>query len=202
MGTPERPLFILASGSPRRRDLLAQIGIIPDQIAAPDIDETPGRLELPRAHALRLAREKARAVAERMAEPALVLGADTVVSVGRRILPKASDRETARHCLTLLSGRRHIVVTALALDASAAWTDGKPCTRVVETAVTFARLTPAQTEALLDTGDWEGKAGGYALQGHASAFIRHVGGSPSGVIGLPLFETAQLLRGQKGAWLR
>jgi len=197
-----RPLFVLASASPRRLTLLAQIGLTPDRVDAADLDETPGKQELPRPYALRLAIAKARAVAARTDEPALVLGSDTVVSVGRRILPKAEDRATARRCLELLSGRRHMVTTAVALEPSVAWAEGRPATRVVESPVIFSRLSEAQIESLLDAGDWEGKAGGYALQGHAAAFIRQTGGSPSGIIGLPLFETAQLLRGQKGSWLR
>jgi septum formation protein len=195
------PLLILASASPRRLALLDQIGLKPDRVAAPEIDETPARQEIPRLYAERLAREKAAAVAVRTSEPALVLAADTVVSLGRRILPKAEDRGTAETCLRLLSGRRHRVITAVAIQPSAAWTDGRAGLRVVETAVIFSRLTEAQIQGLLDGGDWEGKAGGYALQGQAASCIRFVSGSPSAVIGLPLFETAQLLRGQKGAWL-
>ncbi|GBQ65465.1 septum formation inhibitor nucleotide-binding protein Maf [Ameyamaea chiangmaiensis NBRC 103196] len=196
------PLLVLASASPRRQALLAQIGITPDRVDPADLDETPHPRELPRPYALRLAIDKARLVAARTPEAALVIGADTVVAVGRRILPKAEDRATARRCLNLLSGRRHHVLTAVAVEPSAAWTAGRAATRVVESHVTFSRLTDYQIEALLDAGDWEGKAGGYALQGHAAAFIRQIGGSASGVIGLPLFETAQLLRGQKGAWVR
>jgi len=196
-----RPLLVLASASPRRLTLLAQIGLRPDRVDAADLDETPTPHELPRPYALRQAVAKARAVAARTPEPSLVLGADTVVSVGRRILPKAEDRETARRCLTLLSGRRHMVTTAVALEPSAAWAEGRAATRVVESAVIFSRLSDRQIDARLDAGDWDGKAGGYALQGAAAAFIRQIGGSASGVIGLPLFETAQLLRGQAGSWL-
>ncbi|MBV1836669.1 Maf family protein [Acetobacter estunensis] len=196
-----RPALVLASASPRRLALLAQIGLTPDRIDAPDLDETPAPRELPRPYAERLACAKAEIVATRTSDPALILGADTVVALGRRILPKATDRATAERCLRLLSGRRHTVITAVAVRPSAAWPDGRCGLRVVETAVAFSRLTDAQITALLDGGDWEGKAGGYALQGQAAACIRFVSGSPSAVIGLPLFETAQLLRGQKGAWL-
>ncbi|WP_408869858.1 Maf family protein [Gluconacetobacter tumulisoli] len=196
------PGLVLASASPRRRDLLAQIGLVPRHVIAADIDECPGPAELPRPYALRLARDKAAAVAAGLAEPALVLGADTVVAVGRRILPKACDRDTARRCLALLSGRRHTVLTAIALRPTAAWTDGRAAERLVESTVTFSRLTARQIDALLDAGDWDGKAGGYAIQGHAAAFIRFLSGSHSNVVGLPLFEVAQMLRGQKGDWIR
>ncbi|MDG6094418.1 Maf family protein [Acetobacter sp. AN02] len=193
----ETPLLVLASASPRRRDLLAQIGLVPDRTDQPDIDETPQPGELPRPYATRLAQEKAALVAGRTAEPALILAADTVVALGRRILPKAETRETARDCLAKLSGRRHTVITSVALCPSPAWTEGRATLRTVETAVAFSRMTDRQIDTLLDAGDWQGKAGGYALQGHAASFIRLVLGSPSAVIGLPLFETAQLLRGQK-----
>ncbi|MFT8718629.1 Maf family protein [Acetobacter sp.] len=196
-----RPDLILASASPRRLALLGQIGLKPDRIDTPDIDETPLKGELPRGYVERIARQKACVVAERTTGPALILAADTVVSVGRRILPKAEDRKTAEACLRLLSGRRHTVLTAVAIQPSADWVEGRPGFRLVETAVAFARMTEAQIQHLLDGGDWEGKAGGYALQGQAAACIRFVSGSPSAVIGLPLFETAQLLRGQKGNWL-
>ncbi|OUJ06901.1 nucleoside triphosphate pyrophosphatase [Acetobacter malorum] len=196
-----RPHFVLASASPRRLDLLRQVGLVPDRVLPADIDETPARTELPRPYVRRMAMEKANVVAASLSEPALVLGADTVVALGRRILPKAENRETARACLEQLSGRRHTVLTALSVVPSAGWPDGHRAERVVETAVTFSRMTSHQIESLLDQGDWQGKAGGYALQGHAAAFIRFVSGSASAVIGLPLFETAQLLRGQPGHWL-
>ncbi|GAB6855721.1 Maf family protein [Asaia astilbis] len=191
-----RPELVLASASPRRVDLLRQIGLVPDRIEAADLDESPRQNETPRACVARLARMKAEAIAERCSAPALVLGADTIVAVGRRILSKAEDRDTAERCLRLLSGRRHTVLTALCVTPSAAWTEGRRVERLVETDVTFSRLTDGQIAALLDQGDWQGKAGGYALQGAAASVIRYVGGSPSGVIGLPLFETAQMLRGQ------
>ncbi|AQS88685.1 septum formation inhibitor nucleotide-binding protein Maf [Neoasaia chiangmaiensis NBRC 101099] len=196
-----RPRLILASASPRRLDLLRQIGLTPDGIVAADLDESPRPNELPRPHAQRLALSKAEAVAARQSDAALVLAADTVVAVGRRILPKAEDRETARRCLELLSGRRHTVLTAVSVLPSAAWTKGRPVHRLVESVVTFSRLSTTQIDALLDHGDWQGKAGGYAVQGMAAAYIRYLGGSHSAVMGLPLFETAQMLRGQPGGWL-
>jgi septum formation protein len=181
-------MLILASASPRRLDLLRQIGVVPDRVTSPDIDETPLPDELPRALALRLARAKAAAAAS---PDGFVLAADTVVAAGRRILPKAEDEAAARACLDLLSGRRHRVFSAVVLRGP----DGKGGERVVESAVTFMRLTDAQKRAYLASGEWRGKAGGYAIQGSAAAFIRFLSGSYSGVVGLPLFETAQLLRG-------
>ncbi len=185
------PLF-LASASPRRRELLAQIGIVPDAVLTPDIDETPVRDELPRQYVTRLAQAKADAAAALAPGPGLLLAADTAVALGRRILPKALDAETARRCLLLLSGRRHTVLTAIVLLAE----DGTRTLRLVESVVAFSRLSPAQLDRLIEAGDWDGKAGGYALQGHAAAFVRFLSGSHSGVVGLPLFETAQLLRGR------
>ena len=183
------PPLILASASPRRLALLAQIGVTPDEVVPTDIDETPRRDELPRPHAERLAREKARAASR---PGCFVLAADTVVAVGRRILPKAESPEQAATCLDLLSGRRHAVMTAVVLIAP----DGGVSERLVDSVVAFARLTEAQKRAHLASGEWQGKAGGYAIQGHAAAFIRFLSGSYSGVVGLPLFETAQLLRGR------
>lgn len=188
------PRLILASASPRRLALLAQIGLTPDAVMATDIDETPLKAELPRALALRLALAKAQAA---MAHPArdpaaFVLAADTVVAVGRRILPKAETEAEARACLNLLSGRRHHVLTALAVVPPG----GTPAARLVDSAVAFVRLTPAQIDAYVACGEWQGKAGGYAIQGRAAAFVRLLIGSYSGVVGLPLFETAQLLRGR------
>ena len=182
-------MLILASASPRRLSLLAQIGIVPDQVAPQDLDETPRPRELPRPHAERLAREKADAAAR---PGCFVLGADTVVAVGRRILPKAETEAQARACLELLSGRRHHVLTAVSLVAP----DGARSARLSESTVIFARLTAAQVQAYLDSGEWLGKAGGYAVQGRAAGLIRALQGSYSGVVGLPLFETAQLLRGR------
>ncbi len=188
-----RPKLVLASASPRRLALLAQIDVTPDDVVAPDIDETPRRQEVPRLYAQRLARAKAAAVS---VPGALVLAADTVVGAGRRILPKAETEAEARACLALLSGRRHRVVTAIVLAAP----DGRRLERVVTSQVGFARLSPAQTDAYIATEDWRGKAGGYAIQGRAAAFVRFLSGSYSNVVGLPLFETAQLLRGS--GWLR
>jgi septum formation protein len=180
---------ILASASPRRVELLARLGVVPDAIDPADIDETPGKAEAPRAHAERLARAKCAAVAAR--HPGrVVIAADTVVGVGRRILPKAEDEATARACLALLSGRRHRVFTAVAIaDAG-----GVIRERLSETVVIFHRLQPADIDALIAAGDWHGKAGGYALQGAAEAFVRFIGGSWSGVVGLPLAETRTLLK--------
>jgi septum formation protein len=168
--------------------LLQQIGIVPDQVVSPDIDEIPSRDELPRPYAERMAREKAAAV---VSADCLVLAADTVVAAGRRILPKADDALQVRDFLMLLSGRRHRVLTAVALVAP----DGRRTERLVETAVTFNRLTEAQIDRYVATREGEGKAGGYAINGYAAGFVRFLSGSYSGVVGLPLFETAQLLRG-------
>ena len=190
-----RPPLVLASASPRRLDLLARLGIIPGQVIATDIDETPLKRETPRPHAARLALGKAEAAVLRVPD-ALVLAADTVVGVGRRILPKAENEAQAQECLTLLSGRRHKVTTAVVL----ALPDGRRLKRVVESAVTFQRLTEQQMADYLAGGEWRGKAGGYAIQGRAESFIRFLSGSHSNVVGLPLFETAQLLRGI--GWLR
>ncbi|ONG46612.1 septum formation protein Maf [Pseudoroseomonas deserti] len=190
-----RPPLVLASGSPRRLDLLRRIGVVPARVCPPDIDETPLKQELPRQLAGRLSQAKARAVMA--AEPSgLVLAADTVVGVGRRILPKAETIEQARDCLALLSGRRHRVYTGVALGLP----DGRLLTRVVESVVSFQRLTEAQTKAYLASGEWQGKAGGYTIQESAEAFVRFLSGSHSNVVGLPLHETAQLLRGI--GWLR
>jgi septum formation protein len=190
-----RPPLVLASGSPRRVDLLARLGIVPDRILPSEIDETPLKDELPRQLAARLARAKALAVVPQ-APDALVLAADTVVGVGRRILPKAETEEEARACLALLSGRRHRVQTGVAL----ALPDGRVLARLVETAVTFQRLTQQQVDAYVASGEWQGKAGGYAIHQSAEVFVRFLSGSHSNVVGLPLHETAQLLRGI--GWLR
>jgi len=179
--------LILASASPRRLALLAQIGITPDDVIAAEIDETPRKKETPRALALRLAREKAEAVTE---ENARVLTADTVVAVGRRVLPKAETEAQARECLALLSGRSHRVYTGVALKTS----EGVG-TRLVETRVTFKRLSPTEIAAYIASGEWQGKAGGYAAQGLAGRYITHIVGSYSNVVGLPLYETANLLEG-------
>lgn len=190
-----RPPLVLASGSPRRVELLARIGVTPDRILPAEIDETPKRDELPRLLAARLSRAKAAAVAP-LAPDSLVLAADTVVGVGRRILPKAGTEAEARLCLDLLSGRRHRVYTGVALAVP----DGRVLTRLVESVVTFQRLTQQQVDAYIASGEWRGKAGGYGIQESAEAFVRFLSGSHSNVVGLPLYETAQLLRGT--GWLR
>jgi septum formation protein len=182
------PSLVLASASPRRLALLAQIGIVPNRVLAPDIDERALPEELPRMHAQRLARGKAASVA---ASGCFVLAADTVVAVGRRILPKAETEAEARRCLALLSGRRHRVMTAVVLTAP----DGRRGERLVQSIVGFARLTERQMAGYIAGEEWRGKAGGYAIQGQAAAFIRFLSGSYFNVVGLPLFETAQLLRG-------
>jgi septum formation protein len=171
--------------------LLRQVGIVPDEVDPADIDESLRKGELPAPHALRLAREKAFAVARRH-PGAFVLGADTVVAVGRRVLPKAEDEATARRCLALLSGRRHRVHGGVALVDPG----GALHARRVETAVVFKRLAEAEIAAYLASGEWRGKAGGYAVQGRAALFVRMLSGSYSNVVGLPLFETAALLRGR------
>lgn len=192
MAPEPAPRLILASASPRRRDLLAQIGLAPAAIIPAQVDETPLPDESPRAHAARLAEAKARAVAARPeAARGLILGADTVVACGRRILPKAEDPETARRCLTLLSGRRHRVFGGLCLVAP----DGTCRVRVVQTVVRFKVLEEREIAGYLASGEWHGKAGGYALQGRAAGLIADVLGSPSNVIGLSLFDTAQMLTG-------
>lgn len=182
--------LVLASASPRRADLLAQIGITADVIDPADIDETPLRRETPVALAARLAAAKADCVAARH-EGAFVLAADTVVACGRRVLPKAESEVEARSCLALLSGRRHRVLGGICLIAP----DGRRASRTVTTQVRFARLTRADIDAYITGGEWRGKAGGYAVQGHAAAFVAFIGGSYSNVVGLALHETATLLRG-------
>jgi len=179
---------VLASASPRRLALLAQIGVIPDAVQPTDIDETPRKDEAPRLLAQRLARAKTDAAAT---SGVFVLSADTVVACGRRVLPKAETVEQAAACLALLSGRRHHVLTAVVLTAP----DGRRAERLCDSVVGFARLSAAQRAAYLAGGEWQGKAGGYAIQGMAASFIRFLSGSYSNVVGLPLFETAQLLRG-------
>jgi septum formation protein len=183
-----KPRLVLASASPRRLDLLARIGVVPGAVDPADIDETPLAAELPRLYVQRVAAAKATAVALR--HPAsIILAADTVVAAGRRILPKADDEATAHRCLTLLSGRRHRVLTAVTvIDAV-----GSMRHRLSDTIVAFKPLTAAEIGAYLATGEWHGKAGGYAIQGRAEAFVRFLSGSHSGVVGLPLFETRALL---------
>ena len=179
--------LVLASASPRRLDLLARIGVTPDAVTPAEIDETPGKAELPADYARRMAAEKAAAVQE---EGALVLAADTVVAVGRRILPKTETEMEARASLSLLSGRRHRVLSALTLvDAQ-----GVARHRLSTTIVAFKRFSEAELQAYLSSGEWQGKAGGYAIQGRAEALVRMIAGSHSGVVGLPLYETRALLR--------
>jgi septum formation protein len=182
------PPLILASASPRRRDLLAQIGIVPSAICPADIDETPLARELPRRLALRLACAKARSAAR---AGVVTLAADTVVAAGRRVLPKAEEAAQARACLALLSGRRHRVFTAVAVVGP----DGRLAQREAESVVAFARLSAVDIDAYLDSGEWRGCAGGYHIGGRAGAFVRFLAGGQPTVAGLPLFETVQLLRG-------
>ena len=189
MGVPSIPPLVLASASPRRLDLLRQVGLEPAEIDSADIDESPGPREAPRAYALRMARAKLDAVACRH-PGAVVLAADSVVVCGRRILPKAETEQDARACLTLLSGRRHRVLGGVAVGSA----DGAVRTRLVETVVRFKRLEAAELDDYLHCGEWRGKAGGYAIQGRAARFIAFVSGSYSNVVGLPLFETVALLK--------
>jgi len=181
------PRLILASASPRRRELIARLGLEADDISPADIDETPLKGELPRAYAVRMAREKAQAAASAEGH---VLAGDTVVACGRRILPKAEDEATARKCLELLSGRRHRVLSAIALLSP----DGSLRERMSETSVRFKRLSDEEIAAYLASGEWDGKAGGYAIQGRAEGLVAWIEGSHSGVVGLPLFETRALLK--------
>ena len=190
MPAVSRPRLVLASASPRRLELLRQVGLEPDAVDPAEIDESVLKGELPPEHAKRLALAKARAVASRHPD-GFVIAADTVVACGRRILPKAEDLETARKCLELLSGRRHRVLGGLVVSAPG----GRKAARLVRTVVTFQPLPQERIEAYLETGEWRGKAGGYAIQGRAAAFVRALSGSYSNVVGLPRYETAQLLRG-------
>lgn len=188
MSAPQpAPRLVLASASPRRRELLSRLGLAADEIAAADIDETPFKAEPPRPYAIRMAREKAVAV---NGAGAFVLSGDTVVALGRRILPKAEDEATARRCLELLSGRRHRVLSAVALRHP----DGTVRERLSETVVRVKPLSPAEIDAYIAGGEWHGKAGGYAIQGSFEGLIAWIGGSHSGVMGLPLFETRALLK--------
>jgi septum formation protein len=179
--------LILGSGSPRRRELLSVLGIEPDAVIAPDIDEDPQAAELPRRYCARIAAEKSQAID---AEPGdIVICADTTVALGRRILGKPADEAEARRFLDLLSGRRHRVYTGLAVKRGA-----QTWTRLVEARVRMKRLSHAEREGYLATGDWRGKAGGYSIQGPAGAFIPWISGSYTAIVGLPLAETAQLLQ--------
>ncbi len=176
----------LASASPRRRELLGRLGLAPDAVTPADIDETPHKGELPRAYALRMGRAKALAVEA----PGFVLAGDTVVAVGRRILPKTETETEARACLELMSGRRHQVLSSVVLRAP----DGTMRERLSETVVHFKRLSDEDIAAYLAGGDWRGKAGGYAIQGAAEGLIEWIRGSHSGVMGLPLYETRALMK--------
>ena len=187
---PTLAMLVLASASPRRLALLAQIGLKPDRIAVANIDEAPLKDERPRQLALRLALAKGRAARAEQAG-AFVLSADTVVACGRRILPKAETSAEAEACLARLSGRTHDVLTAIALSAP----DGREFHRLVESRVTFKRLSLQEKAGYLASGEWLGKAGGYAIQGQAGAFVAELNGSYSAVVGLPLYETASLLEG-------
>ena len=178
--------LILGSGSPRRRELLAQMGLAPDEIRAPDIDETPLKSELPRVYCNRIALGKARAID--VAEGELALCADTTVALGRRIMGKPADAGEAAACLYALSGRRHRVITSVAVKTAA-----RLWQRDVESVVKVKRLSDAEINAYLASDDWRGKAGGYAIQGPAGAFIPWISGSYTGIVGLPVHETAQLL---------
>ena len=181
--------LILASASPRRLDLLARIGVTPDAVDPADIDESVPPGELPRVHALRRASEKAAAIAARHPDD-LVLAADTVVAVGRRILPKVEDEATLRACMKLLSGRRHRVLTGVALSIPGQ----AQRTRLVETMIAMKRLSDEEIDYYAAHGEWRGKAGGYALQGYGEVYVRHIAGSYSNVVGLPLAETRHLLK--------
>lgn len=189
--SPEgRARLALASASPRRLALLKQVGLEPDLVVPSEIDETPAKDERPRQLALRLAVAKGRAANDTLAD-AFVLSADTVVACGRRILPKAETEAEARTCLKLLSGRGHDVLTAVAAIAP----DGREAQRLVETRVTFKRLSHQDVEGYIASGEWRGKAGGYAIQGLAGGFVVDLSGSYSAVVGLPLYETLSLIEG-------
>jgi septum formation protein len=181
--------LVLASASPRRLDLLARIGVVPDEVVPANIDESVPRGEVPRDHALRLAREKAAAVAA-LRPDGLVLAADTVVAVGRRILPKVEDEATLRACMKLLSGRRHRVLTGVAL----AIPGGAVRERLGQTIIAMKRLSDEEIDYYASHGEWRGKAGGYALQGYGEVYVRQIAGSYSNVVGLPLAETRLLLK--------
>jgi septum formation protein len=182
--------LVLASASPRRLELLKQAGIVPDKIIPADIDETPKKGELPRAYALRVATEKAEKVAAGNKD-AFILSADTVVALGRRILPKGETEEQARECLKILSGRRHTVMTGVCVIAP----DGKRKSKLVESVVRFKQLSAREVDDYIASGEWKGKAGAYAIQGRAALLIPFASGSYSSIIGLPLYETVHLLKG-------
>jgi septum formation protein len=181
-------LLILASASPRRLELLRQSGIVPDKVIPADIDESTRKGEIPASYAKRIAIEKAQKI-KNSGISGIILSADTVVGVGRRILPKTETEQEARDCLKLMSGRRHRVLTAVSIISAA----GRQKTVVVTSVVKMKRLTPAEIDGYIQSGEWKGKAGGYAIQGKAAAFIPFISGSYSNIVGLPLFETLQLL---------
>lgn len=181
--------FILGSASPRRLDLLSSLGLTPDAVCPAAINEDPIPGELPGPHALRLAQEKALKVAGEHPEQ-IILAADTVVGVGRRILPKTEDRAEAERCLRLMSGRAHRVFTGVCVIDAA----GQSRHRLSETRLKMKRLSETEITAYLDSGEWQGKAGGYGIQGRAGAFIHHLSGSYTGVVGLPIYEASALLR--------
>src|ERR1700746_2888563 len=192
-----RPKLVLASGSPRRLSLINQVGIEPDALRPTDIDETPKRGELPRAYATRLARNKAETALGMVRiddelKGAYILAADTVVAVGRRVLPKAETLDEAAQCLRLLSGRNHRVYTGVCMVTP----KESFRQRLVETRVRFKRITKEDLEAYLASGEWRGKAGGYAVQGLAGSFVVKIVGSYTNVVGLPLYETLALLSGE------
>jgi septum formation protein len=196
MSGESRPKLVLASASPRRLVLLEQVGLAPDLLFPSDIDETPQRLEAPRRLALRLAAAKAEAarkanLVKSISGPVYILAADTVVGLGRRSIPKATTPEEALACLRLLSGRSHWVYSAVTVVDPA----GKSHTRCIETKVRFKRLSQEDTTTYIASDEWRGKAGGYAIQGRAGAFVRYLAGSHSAVVGLPLYETVHLLEG-------
>jgi septum formation protein len=181
-------VLVLASSSPRRRDLLARLGVVPSRVASPDIDESPHRAEVPRAYALRLAVEKACAVDRAAGE--IVIAGDTTIALGRRILPPADTPDIQRDLLGKLSGRRHHCLSAVCVIDAA----GTVRTRLADTIVAFKPLSSAEIDDYIACGEGLGKAGGYAIQGRAEAFVRFLSGSHSGVVGLPLFETRALLK--------
>ncbi len=181
-------MLVLASSSPRRRDLLARLGVVPSRVASPDIDESPHRAEVPRAYALRLAVEKACAVDRAAGE--IVIAGDTTIALGRRILPPADTADIQRDLLGKLSGRRHHCLSAVCVIDAA----GTIRTRLADTIVAFKPLSTAEIDDYIACGEGLGKAGGYAIQGRAEAFVRFLSGSHSGVVGLPLFETRALLK--------
>ncbi len=188
----EAPRFILASASPRRKELLSQIGIVPDDILPADINEDEYEGELPRDYVRRITLGKLEATAAKpKTDNAFILSADTTVACGRKILPKSEDRETAKMCLEAISGRRHVILGGIAIQAP----NGDIRYRCVETTVKFKRLSPAEVTMYLDSTEWDGKAGGYGIQGRAAQFVSFLKGSYSNVVGLSLYDVAQMLKG-------